>query len=132
MSPEEARWVQDHAWTQDMRDTEAAYPGGWYGRCPCQWGICGACSGNADHGRPRHDRCINRDRGPIRIDSSVADRRGFVIGTLLTGCHYLCPCGCWKDPAKDSAPAPRRPERQRTRRPTYELLPLFDLTEVTA
>lgn len=113
MTPEQAADVRARAWTDAMRQTDAAYPHGWYGICPCQAGICGACSGASDNGRPRHDRCISRGRGPIPTPSYVADRRGFVLATLLTGCAYLCPCGCWNDPAKASPPPPRRPERPR-------------------
>jgi hypothetical protein len=81
--------------------------------CPCQWGICGACDGeNNAYGQARHDRCATRQHlkhygRPAVIHSSVVNHKGFAVARLLTGCRYMCPCGCINDPALAAAP-PRR------------------------
>lgn len=52
MTPEEAAWVREHAWTQGMRKTYAEVPG-FYLTCACQ--RTGPCINSRDPGR--HARC---------------------------------------------------------------------------
>lgn len=92
-------------WTEDM-------PWSLNPLCPCQYGICGACDGaNNAYGQARHDRCATRQhlghygRPPVIHDALTY--KGFCKALVLTGCRYVCPCGCWKDEAL-AAPPPRR------------------------
>lgn len=83
--------------------------------CPCQYGICGACDGaNNAYGQARHDRCATRQHlkhyGHPPVLHSALTYKGFVKALVLTGCRYVCPCGCRKDEAL-ATPPPRRNAR---------------------
>lgn len=111
--------------------------------CACQWGICGACDGTADQGRPRHDRCLSRKHGhPIVYPFTWAtDKNGFVVGSPLwsavgSPCRYICPCPCNKT-GPITAPARRVAAKAPTHRPAPEPVvvvadgALFDLAVVS-
>ncbi|MGI5223566.1 DUF6248 family natural product biosynthesis protein [Actinoallomurus sp. CA-142502] len=130
MTPTEAAWVRENVWTPAYRDVHDAYTPGYFHLCACQRGICGACDGTSDKGRPRHDRCLSRQHGRPLVHplAYLTDGRCMVSGPALwpadgPSCRYICPCPCAKTgpapeppsrlvPARDvaerSAPAPRR------------------------
>lgn len=111
--------------------------------CVCQWGICGACDGTSDKGRPRHDRCLSRKHGhPVIYPLTwLTDKNGFVVGPPLwpaagSPCRYICPCGCRKTGPIET-PARRTAAKAPTHRPAPESAPvrdegvLFDLAGVS-
>jgi hypothetical protein len=117
VTPDEAAWVRANVWTPAFRAVEAAYPHGYFGRCACQGGICGACDGTSDKGRPRHDRCLSRQHGHPIVSpiSRLTDGHFMVCGPALwpaaaPPCRYICPCSCPKTGPTPSTPPRRRPE----------------------
>lgn len=84
--------------------------------CACQWGICGACAGDSDGGRTRHDHCTSRSHGrPVVFPLTwLLSKQGFVIGPPLwhangKPCRWICPCPCRKTGPAPAAPPRRRP-----------------------
>jgi hypothetical protein len=115
MAPSEAKWVQDNVWPPAFHKVEAAYPLGYFNRCPCQGSMCGACDGTSDRGRPRHDRCLSRQHGHPIVSplARLTDGHFMVCGPALwpangPACRYICPCPCSKTGPVER-PARRRP-----------------------
>ncbi|MFI6909898.1 DUF6248 family natural product biosynthesis protein [Nonomuraea sp. NPDC050394] len=129
MTPDEAAWVREHAWTERMRHVETTAWPGHYTQCACQRLDCHPCTHN------QHNRCT---RGPRQSrEGMIADRTGVhpacfaqpyqhvtidgpprptpVAQVWLADrvCRWSCPCPC----GRPTAPKPA----------TYELVPLFDL-----
>lgn len=131
MTPEQAAWVREKVWTPAFRAVEASYPGGYLTRCPCEGGICGACDGTMDRGRPRHDQCLSRQRGGPIVHplAYLTDGHFMVCGPALwpaTGpsCRYICPCPC----PKTGGPPSRPPRRgQAADRPNRQITPQLDV-----
>lgn len=146
VTPEDAEWVRENAWTGAMRKTFREVPG-FYLTCACQWG--GPCLNDTRH-PDRHERCHVGTHSLADYETIISPRGG--IGTLAfrepyryptpsaTGwrrstvamvwlathrCAWRCRCDCGH-PRTDIAHAP---ERNPMRPIRYELveLPLFDL-----
>ncbi|WP_431897874.1 DUF6248 family natural product biosynthesis protein [Nonomuraea sp. bgisy101] len=139
MTPDEAAWVREYAWTQSMRKVHAEVPG-FYLACACQWN--GPCLNSRDPGR--HSRChmgtpmyeyetiiavrggqgVASFRRPYRYPTASATgwHRSHLAMVWLAGrrCRWACSCDCGH-PRADIAHAP---ERNPARPVRYELVPL--------
>jgi len=145
MTPDQAAWVREHAWTAGMRKMFQEAPGYWL-VCACQ--SSGPCHNSKDPGR--HQRChvgvplpdyetIISPRGGTRVcafnepyryptASATGWRRSTLAMVWLADrrCAWRCTCtDC--DHSRDVAHAP---EKNPMRPIRYELVELFDLTEV--
>lgn len=132
MTPDEAAWVRANVWTPAFRAVEAAYTHGYLTRCSCQGGICGACDGTSDKGRPRHDRCLSRQLGGPIVHplTHLTDGQFMICGPALwpangPSCRYICPCPCVKT-GLFYPPSPAKPARARTSVSTKKTNPKAD------
>ncbi|MGW4476984.1 DUF6248 family natural product biosynthesis protein [Nonomuraea sp. NPDC004354] len=123
MTPEEARWVRDHAWTREMRRQPHMIPGTGratydtaqaLARCECMVGVCGHCAIG------QHRFCHAKTIKP-RPEGWLKNRPlDYIPPTAVwqadRACRSLCPCRC-----PEERPAPER----------YEVVPLPGLDVVT-
>ena len=98
MTPDEARWVRDHAWTRQMRDASTT--------CSPELlvGACSACAGD-DTEPPRHAQCVSRHHGVIQWPGRLCDSHGRPVARVLDTCQYVCPCDCRPPLTADSTQA---------------------------
>ncbi|MFI6814447.1 DUF6248 family natural product biosynthesis protein [Nonomuraea sp. NPDC050328] len=137
MTPAQAAWVREHAWTSHLRSEYRADP--QLALCACQFGLsrhCAASQHGTCHHRAVHpstegvilDRRGHHARFPFDYQHAMPWRTppGLVppapdawasIWLANRMCRWTCPCDC-------HAPAAPPPP------PSYELIPLFDLTTV--
>lgn len=112
MSPDQAVWVRDNAWTQPMRKAYRGTPG-FYSKCACQYGLTTWCTNG------RHDLCHRatplRSYETLICGRSGQDPRSFrdlyrhQTDVSATGpqhedlamvwladrvCRWACPCPC--------------------------------------
>lgn len=145
MTPDEAAWVRENAWTGAMRKTFREVPG-FYLTCACQWSN-GPC--NPSSGPPWHDTChlgtpipdyetIIGTRGGVGVAAfaqpyryPTASATGWhpshlaMVWLADRACRWACPCDCGH-PRTDIAHAPAKNPMRPVR---YELavLPGLDL-----
>lgn len=115
MTPEQAAWVRQHAWTKKMRHTYAETPG-FYTSCACQYGLTSWCQ-HDKHGRCHRAKpltshetviCWRGDRPAYFLEEfthKTEDATGWKRSRLAMVwladrvCRWVCPCGCHTAPA---------------------------------
>ncbi len=97
MTPDEAAWVRDNAWSDALRTINGDYEDGWffYRACHCQLGVCVPCETG------RCDRCLTRQHEGRRLGDGGSVLKGMYpcarVYDARYDCHWLCPCDCWRD-----------------------------------
>lgn len=147
MTEAEAAEIRERAWTRHLRKQFADSPG-YVLRCACQRGRSSWCaSGLCDGCRPPDPAAS------VSWETLICDRSGLspvffaepfehptpsltgphcermaMVWLADRGCRWACECRCHRQ----AAPEPEPARVGRGAGTTYELVPLFDLTEVGA
>lgn len=117
LTPDEAAWIRDHAWTAAMRHRHAIFPDS---ACLCQSGRSHMCANG------EHDRCdlgaltnfhtlirLPDDtparfphpyRHPTESDLGPVYERSALVWLADRVCRWQCPCGCHTAPPEPVQP----------------------------
>ncbi len=125
--PEQAAWVRENAWTDQMRRQPVWQPGTSVptydkaealARCECMAGTCGYCKVG------QHEFCPAgagaKREGPRPEAWLSAGLSGVPVWLADRVCRSLCPCS--------HHTAPASPIAEPTEPPRYESVTLFDIT----
>lgn len=115
MTPGQAGWVREHAWTQTMRKEYREVPG-YYTSCACQYGASNWCQmgqcGQCRRADPLdvYATAVVRRKGhpaffaepfqhPTRDACGPKHSRTAMVWLADRVCRWVCPCRCHAMPA---------------------------------